>query len=117
MGQFLKVAQAQLGENLAEEVFDGLHVVLRRRLQLGQPCHVLIVEARDSTSECGNGLGFQSRHTTDAVPSEGDEPLCLHVEASVVQRDLGEGFGEISHQVGVSTIERAQSGQRRGGHR
>ena len=110
------VVESQSVEAFADEVFDGLHVVLRGRFELGEPVDLGLPEIVGQRPQRGGLLCCERRRPEHPVTRQVDQPLDFDLHAGAVQPRLREVIAEADHRGTVAAVERAERLGRQGGH-
>lgn len=97
--------EAETAEAVAHEVLDGLHIVLRDGLLLGEPVDLGLAEvAVEGAQALLVGIRQRARLEQRAV-GEGDQPLDLDLDPRAVQARLREEVGESGDGAAIATVE------------
>ena len=108
MNELVQTLQAFGAQSIADEVFDGLDVVLRRGFIRRNGVDIGRGKASDYVAQSCDGRGGQRCSSSNALGTQADEPFDLDPDPGSVERCLREELGQRCGGFAVAPIERAQ---------
>ncbi len=88
VGQFGDVVEPQRVQAFPHQVLHRLDVVLRGRLEFGQPVDLRLTEVVDEGAQCADLVVGERLGPEHPVGGEIDQPLHLHLNACPIQSGL-----------------------------
>ena len=100
--------EAERREPVADEVLDGLHIVLRDGLLLGEPVDLGLPEVAVQGAQALLVVVRQRGRLEQRTVGEGDQPFHLHLDPGAVESGLGEEVGEPGDGTAIAAVEGAE---------